>query len=670
MEDQNIAMHFKNPEDYVKYKRALKTVTSFMEDSRRYTDTYFSIFDKLWSEYLISRRNTKSPLQRANLRLPYAFTIVETIVPMLVEAFMSEDSYIGVKSRKPEAVVFEESLADFLTYQLQQADFYQKCTAFFKEFSIFGTAIAKVPWKYDERIVNKKSRQFTPDFQLKQINEKFRQVTYDGPAFEPITIWDFFPDPTATNPGDIQSMRGCVHRTWKTLDELKKKKKVKQPDGSYKGIYENLELLEAEIKEKDESRKSNYSDPDTDSDHSTRDSSLNLKDGVKRIDKICVWEYWGKYDVTGRGDFEEYVIAVANETTVIRCTLNPYNEQFKPFVGAVNYAVPGEFYGIGDIEMVLSLIREATALRNVRLDQANLAVNRMYLVDRAANINVRNLYARPNGLILTNDVNGLKPLDVPEVPGSSYREQAQIDYDIQNTAALASTSNNASNLGKAFGRTATGVSFLQNYTASRISLKVRNLDHMLFRRLGQILLMLDDQFLRADGLGEDIWLRVTNNPNNPFTILPVDAFAQEYDFYPVGAVDKLNQKERQMNLQQNVVPYLQMIEQARPGMVKLDELTKQYLKEFDFKNPNLLVNTPEVQQQYSAQQQMQQQQQQHQAMMYQAQVQSVLKDKDIEKEVLKKDMDHENDMTRMVTEKILDAASNSESEEPNDEQFI
>lgn len=70
----------------------------------------------------------------------------------------------------------------------------------------------------------------------------------------------------------------------------------------------------------------------------------------------------------------------------------------------------------------------------------------MWIVDRTANINVRNLYSRSGGIVLSNDINGIKPLDVLEVPGSGYREIQQIDFDIQNASAQINASQGASNV--------------------------------------------------------------------------------------------------------------------------------------------------------------------------------------------------------------------------------
>ncbi len=653
--------------DLTKEERARETVCNFMHNSRKYTEPYFKKADMIWKEYLNSRNEKLSPLQRANLKLPYAWTIVETFVPQIVEAFLGEKPYVAVEGRGVEDIQFEELLGKFLTYQLDEMDFFEKFVCFVKDLLIFGTAVAKTPWRFEDKTEYESALQIdTTTGDLKRVKTKVKKTVYDNPDFDPIQFWDFFPDWAASRPGDVNSMRGCVHRVWRTMTELEAKERKVNPDGTKSGIYTNLDKLRLNLSDKGYdawAKKDEPKDPKGEKDYYNRDRALGLAENVKRKNKIEVWEYWGLFDVTGKGDFEEYVIAVANGDIAIRCDVNPYDGKFKPFVGGVNYPIPGEFYGVGDIEPVRSLIREGTALRNARLDQANMAVNRMWIVDRTAGINVRNLYSRSGGIILSNGIDGIKALEAPEVPGSSYREIQQLDFDIQNASAQINASQGASNVGRAFGRTATGVSFLQNYTASRITLKVRMIENLVMKKFGQNLLKLDRQFLT-----EDQWVRVMGDEQNPFKILPLDAFSGKYDFSTNGAIDRLNQKERQMNLQQNVLPFVQWYEQVRPGGIKIEDLAVQYFREFYFRDPAKLMNPPEQQQQF--QQQMQQQATQQEMMLAehnansQAQAQAQLAMVQNQADAQRDESKFEQDIAKEVVKGVVNGAT-KRSEKPS-----
>ena len=121
-----------------------------------------------------------------------------------------------------------------------------------------------------------------------------------------------------------------------------------------------------------------------------RDRLYGIPEDIKRKNDIELHEYWGLFDLKGDGNLQECVLTVANNKVCIRAELNPLDKRFKPFVAAVDYPVEGEFYGLGELEPIWSLLKEATALRNARLDNVNQATNRMWIVDRASGINVRN----------------------------------------------------------------------------------------------------------------------------------------------------------------------------------------------------------------------------------------------------------------------------------------
>lgn len=583
-------------------RRALDHVINFMEKSRRFRKNYEDTWSKIFAEYINSRSVKANALQRANLKLPYAFTTIETFVPQIVETFLAEAPYVSAVGRGLEDAEDAEKISAHFSYQLDQMKFFNEFVPFTKNMLIYGTAIAKTGWKYQEKQIRVNVREPNKLGLLENVQRDQTITTYDNPSFENIELVDFFPDWSCSKPADIQSMRGCVHRVYRTYDELKSLKKT-VVNGEEYGIYSNLDKLKQSYDKSDNAWANMKTTPEEWAQF-RRASALNQEPGLKNRDKIEVWEFWGLFDLKDNGQKIECVITIANGDTVIRVDSNPYDYAFKPFVAGVDYIIPGEFYGMGEIEFVLSLIKEATALRNARLDQANQAVNRMWLVDRNAGINVRNLYSRAGGIVLTNDINGVRGMEVPEVPGSSYREISQIDFDIQNATAQINASQGASNIGRAFGSTATGVSYLQGFTSSRLSLKVRQIEKMVMHEFGKILLMLNRQFVR-----NDLWVKLYNDDKNPFVRLAPESFFREYDFMTTGAVERLNRQGRQQMFQQAIIPFLQFVEQADPGTVNIPGLTKRFFKEYDYKNVNELLNPPEEKQRIMQQRMMESQQQ-------------------------------------------------------------
>jgi len=536
-------------------RRAVEYVRRFMKKSDDYRRPFLSLANQAREQYRCWDAVAKSITQRANLKLPYAYLIVETEVPQLTEIFLKEESPFKFKGERASDMVFQDPMSDFFGNQLQDMKFPVKFISFTKGGLIDGTAVAKVPYKYKEALVAKRSivtDVFGISYPSKSID---LEVLYDGPDFEPIKLDDFFPDWTSRVPGDIESMRGCVHRVYKNKHEIVTNAKRDLPDGRTVGMYENVKELDASLNAKGCAA---WGDP-----YYKIDQGANNVSDADKNKPIEVWEYWGLFDPKGDGKYEEYVIAIANGDVVLRMDPNFYDYKLKPFVAFVNVPQDNEFYGVSELFAVRGLIKEATALRNARLDQVSLAVNRMYVVDRAGGVTANSLYARPNGIIWANDVNAVRELNPPEVPASSYREIQEISSEIQAVVG-SSAGPGLTEAGRVFGRSATGASMVSNIAGSRIAAKARMMSEGMFKPFAKIMMMTNAQFVT-----EDQWVKVSDpNSPNPFVMLPQQAFHCNYAFDITTSLETDSAMEGQ-KLQQ-AVQFFQAAEQTQPGTIKWD----------------------------------------------------------------------------------------------------
>jgi hypothetical protein len=540
-----------------KRRRATEMVRRFMRRSDEYRRPFLELAEKASALYRCWEATSKSAINRANLRLPYGYLIVETEVPQTANAFLKFKPPFKLKGRTVSDMQWENDVTDFFGMQLDQMNFGPKFLSFLKSETIEGTAIAKVPYKYKEQVITRRVTQVDPMFGIPiAMKQKQLETMFDGPDFEYVPLADFFPDWSVRTPGDVEAMRGCVHRTWKTLPELKSSERRGE-----KGTYSNLDELERSLTHKGcDAWKDPY--------YKSNEYGTSREDSDAKKKPIEIWEYWGLFDPNNDGSFVEHIVTIANGDVVIRCEENFYDYRFKPFVASVNVPQPGEFYGASELFAVQGSIKEATALRNARLDQINLAVNRQWVVDRAAGINARALYARPNGIIWANDVKGIQPLPPPEVPASAFREVQELGSEIQQTAG-SNAGPSLSEAGRVFGRSATGASFVSGISASRSAVKTKLLSDTFFRRLVKIMMMTNAQFVT-----DEQWVR-SNDPNrpNPFTQLPSDAFHCDYDFEVLAGVEADPQDEFQRL--QTSMQFFQVAESTQPGIIKWDAVFDQ-----------------------------------------------------------------------------------------------
>lgn len=566
-------------------RHAIRVVRSFMFKSREYREPHLDLAVKSRELYENWSNAGRSVVQRANLKLPFGFTIIETQTPQIVDAFFKGGNVIQFRGQGAEDSAWEDSLTDFHHHQFEEMGFQTKSANFIKAMLLDGLAVAKIPYRYKEIQTLRRVTQQDP-ITGDSVSTKmpYMEVCFDGPDIELLPLYDFFPDWTVKRPGDVEAMRGCVHRTFKSLTSIK----------NNPNFTNTKEIVTSSgIKGNEAWSKPYYND-----EHQASFNRLNdNKDNVKEEGDIELWEYWGLFDPKNDGKFEEYLIVIANGDVVVRMEPNFYDYKFKPFVACPNYSRETEFYGIPELLAVRSLIKEANTLRNARLDNINLSVNPMWIADRAAGINTKSLFSRPNGVIWTNDINGIRPMPPLDPSIGSREEMAFIQGDIQNATALVNAAPIASSLGKQFGRSATGVNFIQSFASSRISLKARTLSEMYFKKVAKIMLLTNRQFVT-----EAKWIRVLDpNSPNPFVELPPDAFFRSYDFIVETAVDT-GGPEGQIQKIQTVSQILQAVEASQPGTIKSDVLMEAMLRPLLGRQVKRFVNSPEERQALQAQQ--------------------------------------------------------------------
>ena len=564
---------------------AVRVVRAFMKNSDEYREPHLDLARKSRELYENWSPTNRSIIQRANLKLPFGFTIIETQAPQIIDIFFRGGSVIQFKGQDANDAMYEDPITDFHIHQFEEMGFQAKTAAFIKAMLLDGTAFAKVPYRYKEIETMRRVNDVDPiTGERIQTKQPVMEVLFDGPDLEIVPIYDFFPDWTVKRPGDVASMRGCVHRTFKTLASLKNNP-----------LYKNTAELETSLSVKgyEAWARPYYSDAYRDDFDKLNDN----EEGVKEEGTVEIWEYWGLFDPNQDGKFEEYIIVIANGDVVLRCEKNFYDYKFKPFVACPNYMRESEFYGIPELLAVRSLIKEANTLRNARLDNINLSVNPMWIADRSAGINTKSLFSRPNGVIWTNDVNAIRPLPPLDPSIGSREEMAFIQNDIQNATAMVNAAPVASNLGKQFGRSATGVNFIQSFASSRISLKARMLGELYFKQVAKIMLLTNRQFVT-----EDKWVRVMDpNSPNPFVQLPADAFFRAFDFVVETTLEN-GGPEGQFQKIQTVSQILQAVENSQPGTVKSEVVLEALLRPLLGRQVKRFVNSPDERQQMQMQQ--------------------------------------------------------------------
>lgn len=581
-------------------ERAIKLVTACKKESLEFYEEKFKQFNYYDRLYVRGASKTNVPYGRANLELPLAFQQVEPFVDQMTETMVGEAPYIAYSGRNEEDDQAAQEITDFSQYQLECGNFLPSWTSFCRTLAKCGNAVMKVNWETDiieveeevevpiiEKVINPATGQLE-DMQtgvkIEVQNEDFTK--HDGPVFYNLSLFDFFVPRSASSP-DVQKMPWVIHRTYRTLDQL-----LENPN--YKRAHDRIK----KIQEEEESEADNESGSNIgDIREQARRASMDLKNpsqGSKKFQgKIEILEWWGDYKFKKTERAKPALIAIAvleGEKICLRLDTNPFKFKFKPFLMTNDYQVEGEPYGYGELHHIKGLIEESTALRNARLDVANISLNRVWLVERQAGVNLRELYTAPNKVILTNDLNGLKPMDMGNVTPSSVNELARIDFDIQNTTEIINPRQDISSVGAAFGGTATGVNFMSGKANRRLMTKARLLEETFFKPMAQML-----NWFNKDLVTDNMYYRVagTDNPNPYGKEISPEALLTPVDYKPSSNPSKLTVGEKKDNMAY-LLQTLATIEKASPGVNNWYELLKDIHKLAGHPHPEKYVNPPQT----------------------------------------------------------------------------
>jgi hypothetical protein len=177
-------------------------------------------------------------------------------------------------------------------------------------------------------------------------------------------------------------------------------------------------------------------------------SGYNSKDTKDRVELV---ERWGlikaKYVHTPEemqelqidGDTPvESVIVVANKTHLLKLEANPFWHGEKPYNACPYVAKEGEFAGLGVAQIGEKLQEELNDTRRQTMDNKTLILSNMWLKGRASGIKNEHLRQRQNGVILTNDMNGLQALRPPVLTGVGVNIEGVVKEDLRQSVGAAS----------------------------------------------------------------------------------------------------------------------------------------------------------------------------------------------------------------------------------------
>ena len=351
------------------------------------------------------------------------------------------------------------------------------------ESCLFGTGIIKGPFNYNKTLHRWEDSEETGK---REYNPLFVRV----PRIEFVSIWDFFPDPSATS---LDECEYVLHRH--KLNKSQVRGLTKLPYFNEDAIREVLSLGP------------NYTE---------RDYEHELKDDQRSNDygsgQFEVLEYWGVMDAEYArevgmdlsddiDDLDEVQInAWVCNGLVLRAVVNPFTPMRIPYHAFPYERNPYSFFGIGIAENMNDSQQVMNGHARMAIDNLALSGSLVFEIDESMLAGGQSMEIYPGKIfrrqagVPGQSIHGMK------FPNTSQENMMMFDKFRQladEQTGIPSYSHGQTGV-QSMTRTASGMSMLLGAASLNIKTVVKNLDDFLLRPLGQSYFQWNMQFFEGD----------------------------------------------------------------------------------------------------------------------------------------------------------------------------
>ena len=346
-----------------------------------------------------------------------------------------------------------------------------RSTAF--EIALFGTGVMKGPFAVD--------KEYPSWDETGEYNPIFKTV----PQVSHVSVWNFYPDPDASNMDDVQYV---VERHKLSRSQLRNLKK--RPYFRSNVIDSCIQMGETYIKKDWEDDLSDYAT------------------GESYIDRFEVIEYWGTIDtemlieneVEIPKELQKFDELQANiwicNNKLIRVVLNPFKPAKIPYMAAPYELNPYSFFGVGIAENMDDTQTLMNGFMRMAVDNAVLSGNLLIEVDETNLVPGQDLSVYPGKIFRRQGgapgqaIFGTK---FPNVAGENIQLFDKARQLADESTGFPSFAHGQTGV-TGVGRTASGISMLMNAASGGIKAVIKNVDDYLLKPLGENLFSFNMQF--------------------------------------------------------------------------------------------------------------------------------------------------------------------------------
>src|SRR5690606_10649425 len=279
---------------------------------------------------------------------------------------------------------------------------------------------------------------------------------------------------------------------------------------------------------------------------------------------------------------------------------NPYwRHGKKPYVMASYEPLPNELYGLSAVQIIADLSDELNTLRNQRIDNVSLVLNRMWKKRRSAEVDESELVSRPGGGIELDNLDDLVPLETPDVTASSYHEEVVVKQDMESALGTTAIVRGAD---PARRETATEIMQKNANAGIKFEVKIMLYQQLGLERLAYLMDMNNQQFIDTERL---VKLFGSENAWDWYLAKPGEIIG-EHEYRPAGSnVDPAANREVR---RQQLTEMLQAVHALNMPYFDRYKLARLWAESYDLRNVDAIMIPEQVYRQQELMQQLMTQQ--------------------------------------------------------------
>ena len=373
---------------------------------------YESLWVELYAAFVAGSIGIKTPT-RSKVFVPKVYTATSVAHSKLVSFIPDSGSFFDVKAVAPSEEGIAQNIHRLLESQLNKTDFLTQYAAVCHSLLLYGSGFWMVDWMTKRGIVYERKKETVEKLDAQGntvldvvVHPPVRKLTQteSRPRVKALNIMDVFP--FSPDYSSIQDSPGVYVRTFISKDEFKT-----LADAGY--FYNKERALAGSGSNAYQQSRQKFK---------TAYGENTFVDN----DMIEIIEFWGEYDWDEDGFPEERRVCIANRSVIVKNDPNPFEHQQRPVIKVVYTDLFDGFYGMSMCEPVLSEQYEINVLRQQRIDNVNIGINRPVKYIEDVGIDTRFLQMAPFQLIPLKNLNDIAFETVPDITQNAYTEADKI----------------------------------------------------------------------------------------------------------------------------------------------------------------------------------------------------------------------------------------------------